>query len=366
MGSSSVAAAAKPIRSQPLWQRVDENRVKLVTFITLFLVGSALLLDVAMIVVPGSLLSLVFASDTAVWFRDLAFWAAGVFFLLLLVGAFICAVQLANSEDWVRNRLKGRLAEKTEYPQVVSAMNDMAIAAGVAASPSLVVIDSPAVNAYALGSAAKPTIGVTKGFVDQLSADEQRAVIAALMARIVAGDIMFGTALAALMGPLKAIRESRASAAGVAQGCADTGCSDPGCTDSCSGCGDIGDIGDVDSGCLGLVGLALFLIAVTAVTYVAVVSAAWIVTLWGRALHRTAYEKADAEGMLLLKDPSAMLSALRRTVESSNEFGVDDASYDGILYASSSGRMGVDARERRRFERLRQVLGTDGLATPPA
>jgi hypothetical protein len=109
----------------------------------------------------------------------------------------------------------------------------------------------------------------------------------------------------------------------------------------------------------------LFLGAVAAITYVAVVSAAWIVTLWGRALHRTAYEKADAEGMLLLKDPVAMLSALRKTVETSNEFGVDDQSYDGILYASCSGRMGVDARERRRFERLREVLGTEGLAAPP-
>lgn len=358
-----MAATARPIRSQPLWQRVEENRVKLAAFITLFLVGSALLLDAAMVVVPGSLLSIVFADDKAAWFLDLSWWATGAFFLLLLVGALVCAVQLSNSEDWVRNRLKGSIAEKTDYPQVFSAMNDIAIAAGVAASPGLVVIDSTAVNAYALGSASKPTMGVTKGFIDQLTAEEQRAVIAALMARIVAGDIMFGTALAALMGPLKAIRESRASAEGVASGCADTGCSDPGCIDGCSGCSDIGDL---DDGCLGIAGLVVFLVAVAAITYVAVVSAAWIVTLWGRALHRTAYEKADAEGMLLLKDPGAMLSALRKTVETSNEFGVDDQSYDGILYASCSGRMGVDARERRRFERLREVLGTEGLAAPPA
>lgn len=337
--------------------------MKLAAFITLFLVGSALLLDAAMVVVPGSLLSIVFAGDKAAWFLDLSWWATGAFFLLLLVGALVCAVQLSNSEDWVRNRLKGQVAEKTQYPQVFSAMNDIAIAAGVAASPGLVVIDSTAVNAYALGSASKPTIGVTKGFIDQLTVEEQRAVIAALVARIVAGDIMFGTALAALMGPLKAIRESRASAAGVASGCADTGCSDPGCIDGCSGCSDIGDL---DDGCLGMAGLVLFLVAVAAITYVAVVSAAWIVTLWGRALHRTAYEKADAEGMLLLKDPGAMLSALRKTVETSNEFGIDDQSYDGILYASCSGRMGVDARERRRFERLREVLGTEGLAAPSA
>ena len=97
-------------------------------------------------------------------------------------------------------------------------------------------------------------------------------------------------------------------------------------------------------------------------TYAAVVSAAWLVTFWGRALHRTGLEKADAEGMLLLRDPAPMLSALRKAITSSNEIADGDPSYDGIFYAPTSGKPGVEKVERRRYDRLRQVLGIEGLA----
>jgi hypothetical protein len=93
-----------------------------------------------------------------------------------------------------------------------------------------------------------------------------------------------------------------------------------------------------------------------------VISAAWIVTLWGRALRRTSYEKADAEGMLLLKDPKPMLSALRKVVSHPTDVGDGDASYDGIFYAPTSGTTKVEPDERRRFRRLCEVLGVDGMA----
>ena len=116
------------------------------------------------------------------------------------------------------------------------------------------------------------------------TAEELRAVAATLIARITAGDIMFGTALAALMGPVKAIRGTRKGVGLAAGGCADAGCSNPGCGNT-TGCIDVGDL-DFDSdsagGCLGAIGIALFIAFVIAVTYVALLIASWIVTLWGR------------------------------------------------------------------------------------
>jgi hypothetical protein len=186
--------------------------------------------------------------------------------------------------------------------------------------------------------------------------------MATLVARIVAGDIMFGTALAALMGPIKAIRESRKGAGGAAAGATD-GCTDPGCSSGCGdGCGDgCLDVGSGDDA-LGCLGVVLFIALVIAVTYLAVLIAAWIVTLWGRALNRTSYEKADAEGMLLLKNPAPMLSALKRAIRSSNLVAEGDQSYDGIFYASTSGTPRIEKAERRRYERLAEVLGVEGLA----
>ena len=90
--------------------------------------------------------------------------------------------------------------------------------------------------------------------------------------------------------------------------------------------------------------------------------ASWIVTLWGRMLHRTSYEKADAEGMLLLKDPKPMLAALDRAMRCSNEVGDRDPSYDGIFFASTSGTPRVEKVEQRRLERLASVVGPDGAA----
>lgn len=359
--------AGTTVRVQPLWARVDQNRTKLAVFVALFVAGSAVLLDVALVVVPGSLISFVASDGGDSYWIGLASVAAVALAVLLLAGALISAIQLSNAEDWVRNRFKGSSATSGEYPELESAIADMTLAAGLGAQPNIVVLDSDGINAYALGTARKrATIGVTRGFLSELTAEEQRAVVATLTARIIAGDILFGTALAALMGPLKAVRESGTSAGGVASSCADAGCSDPGCGNvGCNGCADIGDIGDLgDDGCLGVVGMVLFVALVAFVTYVAVVTAAWLVTLWGRVLQRTSYEKADAEGMLLLKNPEPMLSALRKAVKTSNDVGVADPSYDGIFYSMTSGTPRVERVERRRYERLREVLGTEGLAAP--
>lgn len=341
-------------------------------FIVLFVLGSAALLTLAFVGVPGAMIGWggsAFGSLELAWYWPRYGIAIAVgFLLMLLIGSFLSAVQLSNAEDWVSARFKGRALREGEAADFASAVHDMSLAAGLPAPPKLVVLDAPGVNAFALGASRKaPSIGVTSQFLASLPVDEQRAVAATLIARICAGDIMFATALAALMGPLKAIRESKSGLSGVADGCA---AADPSCVDGCADSGGCITDGlsdsDSASGCLGALGIALFIAVTIALTYAAVVAAAWLVTLWGRALHRTAYEKADAEGMLLLKDARPMLSALRSCVETSNEvLPGDDPSYDGIFYAATSGRPGVDARERRRYERLREVLSTEGIAAPP-
>lgn len=361
------------LKLAPLWVRVDENRVKISVFVVLFVIGSALLLVAAFVGVPGFMIGWggSLAGEWAMdWYLPRFALALGIALVaMLLLGSIAAAVQLGNAEHWVANRFQGRELTADENQQFASAVHDMSLAAGLAQPPRLMVLEAPGVNAFALGTTrARPLIGVTSRFLTTLTPAEQRAVAATLIARICAGDIMFGTALAALMGPLKAIRESRAALAEGGQGClsVDPGVADGCATDGCGdGCGCLFDgLSDSDSaaGCLPMIAMVLFVIITVALTYAAVLSAAWVVTLWGRALHRTAYEKADAEGMLLLKDPVAMKSALERCIAESNEVTPgDDPSYDGIFYVATSGRPGVDARERRRHARLMQVLGVDGL-----
>jgi hypothetical protein len=252
----------------------------------------------------------------------------------------------------------------------------MSIAGGMAQPPALLLLQVDSINACAIGATRKsPVIAVSAGLLNRLSVPEQQAVIATLIARITRGDIMVGTGLAALMGPLKYLRgiqalkgdQKKATAGSAATTLADAGsgpnwvdsCVNAAAVGSCDSCGDGCDGGD---DCGGIIVFIVIVIVIAVLTYAAVVSAAWLVTFWGRALHRTGLEKADAEGMLLLRDPAPMLSALRKAITSSNEIADGDPSYDGIFYAPTSGKPGVEKVERRRYDRLRQVLGIEGLA----
>jgi hypothetical protein len=344
--------------------------VKLAVFVVAFVVGSALLLTASLVAVPGGLFGWAYAADVpseAQWywstFRVVLLSTFGV---LLALGSVAAAVQLSNAEDWVRNRFAGSVVEPGTFPAFEEVLSEMAIAAGMAEPPGLVVLETPSVNAYSLGTTrSRAVIGATRGLLESMPPGEQRAVAAALMARVVSGDILFATALAALMGPLKAIRGSGKAIMEGGAGCAGSGCAD-GCTslpDLSDGCGCLFDgLDDSDSagGCLGMIGIGLSIALIAAITYVAVVTAAWIVTIWGRALHRTAYEKADAEGMLLLKDPVPMLAALKRAVTADTTISDGDPSYDGIFYTATSGTPRVERAEKRRLRRLAEVLGVDG------
>lgn len=365
----------RALKTQPLWARVDANRTKLTVFVVLFVLGSALLLAGALVAVPGALIGAVYADAVDNYWWTYGLVVVGAVVVLLTLGSIMSAVQLANAEDWVKHRFNGRPLEPGEAPELERVVADMALAGGLSGPPSLLVLEEAGENAFALGTVRKrATIGVTRGMLEAFSADELRAVVATLTARIVAGDIMFATALAALMGPIKAIRESRkvaaAGAGEAANGCSgvpfDSAAAD-GCGDGC-GCA-LGGLDDSDSG--GIIFVVIFVIVVAVITYLAVVTAAWIVTLWGRALNRTSYEKADAEGMLLLKSPEPMISALRKAITSSTLVSEGDQSYDGIFYTSTSGTPRIERAERRRFERLCEVLGVEGLMArldepPPA
>ena len=366
--------AGRPLKFQPLWVRVDANRVKLAWFVAMFVTGSAAALTVALAVVPGVLIgaAAVFLDMTTVadWSLRLAMVVGAVFLLTLTVAVIVAAVQLANAEDWVRARFQGEKMGPEGHPGLSAAVADMALAAGLPSPPDLVLLPTveDSVNAYALGTTrAGAVIGVTAGFLSDLAENEQRAVVAVLVSRVIAGDIFVATAVAGLMGPITMIRRTKTGEkAGQTASCLADGCvASDGCSEGCSSLGDLGDLGggdDAGAGCAFAIVIALFAALVVFLTWLAVKLAAWIVTAWSRALNRAGYEKADAEGMLLLKDPAPMLSALRTVIRSSNVVGDGDPSYDGIFYSATGGTPKVERWERRRFEHLSEVLGVEGAA----
>ncbi len=362
MSDDATQKPYRPLRLEPLRLRVERNRIRFAVFLAAFVGGSALILTGAFIAVPGSLIGLVV--DSPDYYPSLGIVLGVVFGLLLVAGGIAAAAQVLNAEHWVRSRFSGSDLDPKDQPALARAVEEMAIAAGHPQPPRLLLLDVASVNACAIGASRRqPVIGVTRGFLETFTPAEQQAVIAMLMARITRGDILVGTALAALMGPLKYLRMLR-KAPKEAAAAFDPGCAAQGCA-AADGCGDLGDgcsdIGDGD-GCGGLIVAVLFVALVAALTWLAIIIATWLVTVWGRALQRTGHEKADAEGMLLLRDPVPMLSALRKAIASSNEVADGDPSYDGIFYAPTSGTPAIEKVERRRYDRLREVLGIEGLA----
>ena len=72
----------KGLRIEPLWLRVQRNRIRFVVFLAAFVIGSAALLTAAFVAVPGSLIGLVV--DTTDYYAKLGLVVAAAFGASLL------------------------------------------------------------------------------------------------------------------------------------------------------------------------------------------------------------------------------------------------------------------------------------------
>ena len=123
---------------------------------------------------------------------------AGTLVWLWLRGLFGRSI----SQDLIR-RLKARPANLDDFEerQLANIVAEVAIGAG-APTPSLFLIDTPVVNAAALGSHAKGIVLFTRGMLDRLDRSETEAVAARLVSAIGAGDLRAG---AGIMGVFRTL-----------------------------------------------------------------------------------------------------------------------------------------------------------------
>lgn len=373
----AVRRVREKLRVEPLWRRVERNRRRLALFTAGFLVASAI--AAVLTVMPTLWLLSVFALGLAGTFADGtvaeqfrvlggAIFAHPVWFVACAsaLGTFAGALHLQDALSRpLRLQLHAMGAKWVEFEQMRetrSALRDMAIAAGVTdPPPDLFVLDSTGVNAFLIGRTGhQPLCVVTKALVRQFSADEQRAVFANLMSRYLAGDVQWATAVSAAMSPLwrwrdrdlyggrspEPVREQYTYVAGDTRGVrylstvfeADT---------------DHGERATLTMLGLGPLGLGAYAVAV-------IVSE--LVMSGHRSSQLIAAEKADAEGMLLLKEPVVMLRTLRKAVEADNRVRLGVPMYAGLFYIwAGDGLADDDDPEWQRVEHLRQVLGVEGV-----
>jgi Zn-dependent protease with chaperone function len=333
---------------EPLWDRVDRNRVKLALTVVLFIVGTVIGID--LVIGIAWLLPVGFAALRGPYAAAQAWatlarvlgWAAvaGVG-----VGAAWTAVALTRSERWLVKRLGATIVPKGELLETKYALKDMAIAAGMNPAPALYVLETPNVNAFVFGAfRRRPVVGVTRGFATRLPVDEQRAAFANLVARLRSGDTIYATGVTALTRPLWRYRDRQLAASAE--------------TDSES----------MSSGAVGMdsVRVSSSEDAAAAVAWAFVVASALVavteVAAYGsrRSQLRQA-EVADAEGMLLLKEPAAMLRALENCIRYNNFVPTAGPGFAQLFYCwTGDATDDEEDPEWQRVMRLREVLGVEG------
>lgn len=343
-------------RREPLWDRVDRNRVRLAVLLVSFFVGTSIALAVLLALTMA--IALVWIAS---WVVEVGPTMAGALLGLYpwaLVSAGVAVLgymawALGRDERWFAKRLGATLVPTGDLLPVKYALKDMAIASGMPCAPALYVLDTPNVNAFVYAKGRRRAIvGVTRGFVDRLEVDEQRAVFANLLARLKAGDMLPAAAITALMSPLWRVYEMPL---GDNEG--------PKYVDTLDL--QTGQWVKRPAGAEAFLYSPSIALPVFAISTVFVVLSEFIV-FGHRFSQLHAAEAADAEGMLLLKDPRSMLHALEKVVRFNNYVPTAGPGMGQLFYAwtGEGSTDDEDDVENERVARLREVLGVEGMEPP--
>ncbi len=214
-------------------------------------------------------------------------------------------------------------------PQLHNVVEEMCIAAGLP-KPRIVVINTPALNAFAAGSRPdNAVVGVTRGLLDTMSRDELQGVIAHEMSHVGNRDTLYMTAVAILVGLIVLI-----------------------CDLMRRGGSRMVRFGGRKSAAPGVIALAIVLV----VSIVAPIAA----TLVRMAISRQREYLADATSVKLTRNPLGLVSALEKIGASTTRMENPNRAIQHMFIANPLQAFGEDASAlmsthpplRRRIARL--------------
>jgi Zn-dependent protease with chaperone function len=198
---------------ETLWERVDRSWPRFLLVVGGFAIGAVLLVQVG--AVAPVALGLRFLTDAAA--AESPDLIGGVLADRLRIAAMLAApvtavfaavyvvVFWSVADSYLRGRFRAELPGADEFKVTRDAMHRMHLASGMA-TPSLLVIRTPTLNAYISGTSLDSSVlVVSEGLALTLGADEQAFVFAHLLSRARSGRLQALTALAALLAPLESM-----------------------------------------------------------------------------------------------------------------------------------------------------------------
>jgi heat shock protein HtpX len=218
-------------------------------------------------------------------------WGIAAALLAALFGT-VMTIRALMIGDEVLSRIVGaREVSESEEPKLHEAAARVAKAAGIV-KPRLVVIDSPAMNAFAAGrSEHHATVGVTRGLLDALEPHELDGVLGHEIGHVCNRDVVYADVVALCLGLIVIIRDIAGTTARVGTRL--------GTTKSSGGSGKKGGGG----------GAALIAIAILILAAVVAPLCAKLVQM---AISRQREYGADAAGAFLCGSPDGLAGALAK------------------------------------------------------
>lgn len=130
---------------------------------------------------------------------------------LLILGAFVFWLASRNAPSRILGRIEALPVPTSALKDAVESLDSMSIAAGLPAKPSLWLIESDAVNAAVVGFGAHDARFVlTSGLLQELTQQELDAAFAHMCARVASGDMVLGTSRAIMVSLLPRIQADEA------------------------------------------------------------------------------------------------------------------------------------------------------------
>lgn len=157
-----------------LYGHIQANRIRSV----ILLIGFVVLLQALMFSFNLIWSALAYGGDLDQIF-SYALWHFGRTWPYAMIGAGVWfAIAYVTHQSLIRLATGAKGVSRTEAPRVYNLLENLCISRGLAV-PSLQIIETPALNAYAAGlREGQYVIAVTRGLVDTLADDELEAVLA--------------------------------------------------------------------------------------------------------------------------------------------------------------------------------------------
>jgi heat shock protein HtpX len=231
-------------------------------------------------------------------------WGIAAALLIALFGTVMTIRALMVGDEVLSRVLGAREVSESEEPRLHAAAARVAKAAGIV-KPRLVVIDSPAMNAFAAGRGEHhATVGVTRGLLDNLEQHELEGVLGHEIGHVCNRDVIYADVVALCLGLIVILREIAGTTARVGARLGSSKSSSSSKKDGGGG--------------------AAALIAIAVLILVAVV-APLCAKLVQMAISRQREYGADAAGAYLAGSPDGLASALRKIDACKEKLAVNQA-----------------------------------------